>query len=244
MPETQRPDFDANSVVASALDGNLDIQRRRREIEIKRTTVVAAQNQTLPQLDLQALHRTSGLNDNLGSSLRQMIGYQFNDLSLGLQYSQPVGYRQAKSRYQTARLEVAREAALLTAFERQLGFDILSSLNDLKQTYSRNESSIRQLEQAQKWVQLAQLRYEDPPLKAAGQESLLVLLFDYQTAIQSKVDAIVQVAKALAAHNSVLATIDEKRGALLSKWNIAIDASYEDFAFTQVPVGSDPNALR
>lgn len=221
-PERQAPQFDSDAIVASAIAGNLELKARRQEIDIRRQFARSTANQRLPQLDLQALHRTSGLDDSLGSSLRQMAGFEFNDYALGLLYTQQLGYRQADSKLRTAQLEAAREAALLTAVERQVGFDVLSLLNQLKQSYRSYESSVRQLSQAQKWAELAQLRYEDPPLQNSGQESLLVLLLDYQAALQAKVDAIVQVASSLAEFNGLLATIEERRGHILARWGVVV----------------------
>ena len=74
--------------------------------------------------------------------------------------------------------------------------------------------------QSKKWVDIARVRYEDPPLSISRQESLLVLLSDYQTALQAQIDSLVLVARSLADYNGAIALIDEKRGALLSKWKI------------------------
>ena len=221
-PEFRQPNFDVNEITASAINNNLAIQARRAEITIRQNNLVVASNQLLPQFDALALHRTSGLDGDLGTSLQQMMSLEFNDFSLGLQYTQQLGYRQAKSRTQVARLELARETAILQAAERQVGFEILQLLNELKQSFSRYQSSLRQFEQAQKWVEVAKRRYEDPPLNI--KESLLVLLLDYQTATQGKIDAISQVAKTLAEYNANLAIVEEKRGMLLFKWSIQTGA--------------------
>ena len=221
-PEFRQPNFDVNEITASAINNNLAIQARRAEITIRQSNLVVASNQLLPQFDALALHRTSGLDGDLGTSLQQMMSMEFNDFSLGLQYTQQLGYRQAKSRTQVARLELARETAILQAAERQVGFEILQLLNELKQSFSRYQSALRQFEQAQKWVEVAKRRYEDPPLNI--KESLLVLLLDYQTATQGKIDAISQVAKTLAEYNVNLAIVEEKRGMLLFKWSIQTGA--------------------
>jgi outer membrane protein TolC len=218
MPEFREPNFDVNEITASAINNNLAIQARRAEITIRQNNLVVASNQLLPQFDALALHRTSGLDGDLGTSLQQMMSLEFNDFSLGLQYTQQLGYRQGKSRTQVARLELARETAILQAAERQVGFEIIQLLNELKQSYGRYQSALRQFEQAQKWVEVAKRRYEDPPLNV--KESLLVLLLDYQTATQEKINAISQVAKTLAEYNANLAIVEEKRGMLLEKWNI------------------------
>lgn len=198
-----------------------------QEITIRQNNLVVASNQLLPQFDALALHRTSGLDGDLGTSLQQMMSLEFNDFSLGLQYTQQLGFRQGKSQTQVARLELARETANLQAAERQVGFEILQLLNELKQSYARYESSLRQFEQAQKWVDIAKRRYEDPPINT--NESLLVLLLDYQTATQGKIDAISQVAQALAEYNGNLAIVDEKRGMLLGKWSIQTAPSVGPF---------------
>lgn len=237
-PERQPPEFNADAVVASAVEGNLDLRRQRQEIEIRRQFVTATSNQRLPQLDFQALHRTSGLQDDLGSALHQMIGFEYNDYSLGLQFSQQLGYRAASSRYRTAQLDVARQAALLTALERQVGFDVLTLLSQLKQAYGAYESSLRQLSEAQRWVQLAQTRYEDPPLQRG--ESVLVLLLDYQTAVQAKVDAIEQVADRLAEYNGLLAAIEERRGNILEKWYIVVQSDEEPESDLVKPASDSP----
>ena len=226
-PEFRQPNFDANEITASAINNNLAVQARRAEITIRQNNLVVASNQLLPQFDALALHRTSGLDGDLGTSLQQMMSLEFNDFSLGLQYTQQLGFRQGKSQTQVARLELARETANLQAAERQVGFEILQLLNELKQSYARYESSLRQFEQAQKWVDIAKRRYEDPPINT--NESLLVLLLDYQTATQGKIDAISQVAQALAEYNGNLAIVDEKRGMLLGKWSIQTAPSVGPF---------------
>lgn len=239
VPERQPPDFDADAVVATAVSGNLGLKRQRQEIDIARRLARASGNLRLPQLDLQALHRTSGLQDDVGSALHQMIGFEYNDYTLGLQYTQQLGYRQANSRYRALQLQAARQAALLTAQERQVGFDVLSLLNQLKQSYGSYESAMRQLAQAQRWVELAQTRYENPPMQTRGGESLLVLLVDYQTALQAKVDAITQVAERLAEFNGLLAAIAERRGTTLEKWFIVINSDDElDLCSTSTPAGA------
>ncbi|MFO1062838.1 MAG: TolC family protein [Pirellulales bacterium] len=223
-PEHAQPALDPDQLVGTAMAGNLDLKRQRIEIDLKGTLAGALQNQRLPQLDLQALHRTSGLDNDLGSSLHQMIGYEFNDYTLGLQYSQQLGTRLADSKIRAAQLQTAREAELLRTLERKVGFEVLTLATQVDQAYQTYASAVRQLAQAQKWVELAQLRYEDPPISDAAHDATLVNLVDYQTALQAKVDAIVQVAQRLSEYNALLATVEEKRGNMLQRWNIAVNA--------------------
>ncbi len=224
VPEWRKPEFDLNAVTAVALRRNPILLRQRYEIAVRQNQVQVARNQLQPQLDLRSSVRSSGLDDDLGSSLRDMSKFEFVDVTVGLVYARQVGNRAAKSKYRQTELEAVRVRELLDAFERQVGFNIAEALNTLQLSFATFESSLRQLAESQQWVKLAKLRYESPPIES-GPEALLVSLLDYQSAIQSQVDALLNAALALADYNTKLATIEEQRGTLLDRWGIAISES-------------------
>ena len=244
-PERRAPEFDSHLIVNSAITFNPKLRRQRQEIEVRRQNVIGSKNQLLPKMNLQASHRTSGLDDDLSHSLDQMLSYRFSDYSLGIQYTQQIGMRQAKSQFEAAKLQSARELALLESLERKVGFDVLQSLNELKLIFERYTSALRQVEQSKKWVEIARTRYEDPPLSISNKESLLVLLTDFQTALQSQIDSLVLVARSLADYNSAIATVDERRGALLTKWRIgamSVDGDVEQMKLVDTKFGQGENA--
>ena len=220
QPEHRPPGFDYTTVVNNAIAFNPNLRKQRQELEVRRQNIVGSKNLLLPKMNMLASHRSSGLDNDLGSSLQQMASYRFSDYSLGIQYTQQLGTRQATSQLETAKLQSSRELAILEALERKVGFEVMQSLNELKQIFERYTSALRQVDQSKKWVDIARVRYEDPPLSISRQESLLVLLSDYQTALQAQIDSLVLVARSLADYNGAIALIDEKRGALLSKWKI------------------------
>ena len=220
QPEHRPPGFDYTTVVNNAIAFNPNLRKQRQELEVRRQNIVGSKNLLLPKMNMLASHRSSGLDNDLGSSLQQMASYRFSDYSLGIQYTQQLGTRQATSQLETAKLQSSREFAILEALERKVGFEVMQSLNELKQIFERYTSALRQVDQSKKWVDIARVRYEDPPLSISRQESLLVLLSDYQTALQAQIDSLVLVARSLADYNGAIALIDEKRGALLSKWKI------------------------
>lgn len=220
QPEHRPPSFDYTTVVNNAIAFNPNLRKQRQELEVRRQNIVGSKNLLLPKMNMLASHRSSGLDNDLGSSLQQMASYRFSDYSLGIQYTQQLGTRQATSQLETAKLQSSREFAILEALERKVGFEVMQSLNELKQIFERYTSALRQVDQSKKWVDIARVRYEDPPLSISRQESLLVLLSDYQTALQAQIDSLVLVARSLADYNGAIALIDEKRGALLSKWKI------------------------
>lgn len=224
VPERRKPDFDFNAVTAVALQRNPNLLRQRYEIAVRQNQVQVARNQLQPQLDLRSSVRSSGLDNDLGSSLRDMSRFEFVDVSVGLAYARQVGNRAAKSKYRQTELEAVRVREILDAFERQVGFNIAESLNNLQLSFATFESSLRQLAESQQWVKLAKIRYESPPAES-GSEALLVSLLDYQSAIQSQVDSLLNAALALADYNTKLASVEEQRGTLLDRWGIAISNS-------------------
>ncbi len=223
-PERRKPEFDLNTVTAVALQRNPILMRQRYEIAVRQNQVQVARNQLHPQLDLRSSVRSSGLDDDLGSSLRDMSKFEFVDVSVGLVYARQVGNRAAKSKHRQSELEAIRVRELLDAFERQVGFNIAESLNSLQLSFATFESSLRQLAESQQWVKLAKIRYESPPAES-GPEALLVSLLDYQSAIQSQVDSLLNAALALADYNTKIASVEEQRGTLLERWGIAISES-------------------
>lgn len=235
-PVRQAPVFDANQIIHNAITFNPNLRRQRQVIAVQQESMIAAKNQILPKLNLQASHHTSGLQDDLGSALSQALSYRFNDYTLGLQYTQQFGMRQARSQLESSRLQIARERAILDALEKKVGFDLLISLNEVKQAFARYESALRQVEQSKKWVEIARIRYEDPPISNLRQESLLVTLADYQTALQAMIDSIVLVAKSLSDYNGSLALVDERRGYLLAKWHVSALNDSESIQFGSEPV--------
>ena len=236
VPERRKPEYDLNAVTAVALQRNPSLLRQRYEIAVRQNQVQVARNQLQPQLDLRSSVRSSGLDNDLGSSLRDMSKFEFVDVSVGLVYARQVGNRAAKSKYRQTELEAVRVRELLDAFERQVGFNIAESLNTLQLSFATFESSLRQLAESHQWVKLAKLRYESPPAES-GSEALLVSLLDYQSAIQSQVDALLNAALALADYNTRLASVEEQRGTLLDRWGIAVS---ESNSTNSVPASASP----
>jgi hypothetical protein len=217
-----------------ALQHRPDLHRRQIEIDIRRQELIAARNQLLPQLDARALHRASGLRDQLNDSLRDMWSFGFNDWSYGIALTAPLGNRSARANLHAIELSLARDAALLRSLQDQVGYELAESLQDARLQHSQYLSALRQVEQTLKWRDLAKLRYEEPPLPPAdlnqivqrsGQETFLVALFDYQSAIEAHVNALSLVAQALTEYNIALARLEERRGTLAARWSIHIESS-------------------
>jgi outer membrane protein TolC len=234
LPAQAKATFDLDTLVRTAYQARPDLNRRRLRREEQEWRLTAARNGQLPQLDLRALYRTSGLNDQLDDSLNQMSRFNYTDWTLGLEYSMPLGNCRAKAEVESAELLLQRELALLRGFEEQIVFDFAALIAEAHSTWERYESSLRQVQDTQEWLRLARLRFANPPNR--GDDRLLLALYDYQVAMQSYIDSTSTCSRTLADYNTLLIRIEESQGTLLDRWQIQfVDGNNPNGAVQSVP---------
>jgi hypothetical protein len=193
---------------------------QRNELAVLANELQVARNQLRPQLDLKSAVRSGGLNDDLGNALKDMSRVEFVDVSVGIEYSRPIGNRAALAKHRQLQLAQARSVNLLDAFEQNVAYEIAEKVNSVRLAFAKFESSLRQLAEAQEWVRLSRARYETPP-DELGPDALLIALVDYQNAIQAHVDSLFSTAQDLSEYNARLCEIAELEGILLENWGIA-----------------------
>lgn len=219
-PSQLKANFDVGTLVQTAYSQRPDLNRRRSRRQEQEWRLVAAQNGKLPQLDLKALYRTSGLDAQLDNSLNQMSEFNYTDWTLGLEFSVPLGNRRAKADVDSAELQLMRELALLRGFEEQVVFEFADLIAQLQTTWERYESAMRQMQYTQEWLRLARIRFSSPPAANRGDDWLLLALYDYQVAMQSYITASTTASEMLSAYNTLLVRIEEAQGTLLDRWQI------------------------
>lgn len=225
-PSQLKTSFDVGTLLQTAYSRRPDLNRRRSRRQEQEWRLVAAQNGKLPQLDLRALYRTSGLEPRLDDSLNQMAEFNYTDWTLGLEFSVPLGNRRAKADVESAELQLMRELALLRGFEEQVVFEFAELIAGLQTTWERYESAMRQMQYTQEWLRLARIRFSSPPAANRGDDWLLLALYDYQVAMQSYITASTTASEMLAAYNTLLVRIEEAQGILLDRWQIGfVDGS-------------------
>ena len=222
-PYREKFTIDLQESVATALARRPDMAQRRSRLEQRNWEIVVANNQKLPQLDVEGLYRTSGLSNQLNNSLQQMSRFGYTDWTVGLTFSMPLGLRKAKADADVAALNLSRDQALLLAYEEQVAFEVADLAAEVDAAWERYESFLRQVHEAEEWLKVARVRYENPPVATRGQDWLLLSLFDYQAAIRNYSASLTQAANLIADYNTLLARLDESRGTLLERWMIQFD---------------------
>lgn len=214
------PVLEPETITSLAMNRNPSLMIQRNELAVLANELQVARNQLKPQLDLKSAVRSGGLNDDLGNAIKDMARVEFVDVSVGIEYSRPIGNRAAQAKHRQLQLAQARSVNLLDAFEQNVAYEIAEKVNSVRLAFAKFESSLRQLAEAQEWVRLSRARYENPP-DELGPDALLIALVDYQNAIQAHVDALFSTARDLSEYNARLCEIAELEGILLENWGIA-----------------------
>lgn len=223
-PVQSAPRIHTASIVATALEKRPDLIQRRLGLKIREETLLGAQNATQPELNLQAAYRVSGLSNRLDVAFDQVGGFDYEDWSVGFGLSVPLGNRRAKSQREISELRLMRDRALLKSYEEQIEFDLAELVANIVNAWRRFESSQRQVQQSEKWLKLARIRYATPPDGGVRQDWLLLALDDYQTAMQAQVESLTNSGELLARYNILLARLAEAQGASFERYRIELSA--------------------
>jgi outer membrane protein TolC len=213
-----------------ALKQRPDLIKQQIAVQIRDLNVLVADNLAKPQLDLQALWRTTGLAQNLDTALNQMADFKYNDWTLGATCTVPLGLRAARAAHRASEMDYAREMAILRQATVNVGYQLAEITREMDRAWNEFSLATKRIDQTHEWLVGAAIRFENPPpaqpgAQAAGavQQSLLtVLLNDYQQAMRAYVDSVVNASQALARYNSQVARLEEAQGTLLEKRNISV----------------------
>jgi outer membrane protein TolC len=161
--------FDWQGAVQDALTSRVEIRRQKWLIKRRELEMIAARLNRRPQLDLLSQYRWRGFGDKLiddysgnkSNSLYQNIfaGHHQEWLA-GMQWSYPVGLRQAGVAVANARLNLARESALLQETELRISHDLSNAARAVSRAYALTEANFYQQEANRNQIEALQARFE------------------------------------------------------------------------------------
>jgi outer membrane protein TolC len=231
---------DPAATMRIATENRPDLMRQRLGIRIREMQLIVAENGLKPQLDLQALYRTSGLSDTPGASFDMMAQNKFTDWTVGANFSVPLGRRAAHANQQAAELLLSRDRMVLRqqlhATAHRLS-DLFRQLEAVRNQYDQVEIRVRETEE---WLKGSRSRYEDPPPGGDGQDWLLAALNDYLLSIRAQADSKTERAQLLAQYNTLLASLEEAQGTILASYDIVLDGDPTVQARLSSPLSGSP----
>ncbi len=211
--------FDWFEIHDEALSRSPELRRQAWRIKQREIEMITARNQLLPQMDAVALYRFLGLGDQLISGNRD--GKNFNEVnskawdvltegnyqeySLGVEFSMPIGFRQELAGVRNVQLQIAREKAVMEDMELEVSHLLTDTIRDLDSNYSLVQTNLNRLIAADKEVDSVQAAYD------AGTVTLDLLL----DAQRRRSDAQIAYFQALIEYNIAIKDVHLRKGSLL-----------------------------
>ena len=191
---------------------DLAAERRPDLIELKlvleadEQLLIQSRNGVLPQLDAVGLYRWNGLEGELpgGANLPSPPG-EFNDWTLGINFSVPLGLRQSRAGLRRTELVIARDRANLQQGLHAAVHDLASSVRALDQAYLQYLAFKEAREAAR----------ENLDQQTADWHAGRVIFLNVLQAITSWGDAVSAEAVSLTQYNTQLAELERETGTIL-----------------------------
>jgi outer membrane protein TolC len=205
---TQQP-VDVEGAVTRALAERIDLQQDRKTLQSNDVSLRLLDNQTKPQLDLQASYgltavggpqfqTINGIDTTIpgdyGQALRQIVGFDYPTWAIQAVASYAIGTSAAKARLASARIQYEQTQAQVRARELQVatevtnaGLDVESALKRLDAARLTRELAEKQLEaEASKFEVGMSTNYQIVQFQrdlANARNSELRAILDYQRAL-------------------------------------------------------------
>ncbi len=207
----QRIDIDWEAINDLAQRERPDIIELKLILEADQQRLLLSDNQARPQLNGVALYRWNGLEGLTPANNRVSSGSgDFEDWSLGVNFSVPLGLRSGRASLRQSQLLIRRDQANLEQALHQMQHLLALSLRNLDQFYAQYErfQAVRRAALANLELQLAQY--------SVGRESFIVVLqaiVDWGNAVSSE-------ASSLSQYNTELARLEIQTGTILQSHNV------------------------
>lgn len=233
-----RPDW--NTSLTEGLTFRTELRRQKWQIKSLQLQLNAARSLVRPRLDAVAGYDVNGFGDRLlgenvtdpatGLPVRNAFGSMTNDdlesWTMGMQFSMPVGFRQARSQVRNYELQVSRANAVLAAQERSIAHDIATAIQDVAATYAAAQSNLNRYRAAAQRVDVITFAYEN-----GRRDATLDLVLRAQASAAQAEGAFYQQ---IIAYNKAITTLHLATGRLLDVNGIQLaeghwaQAAYED----------------
>ncbi len=144
-PSTAPLVFDWPSISAEAIRLRTELKQQRLLVKRRELEVLAAKNFLMPQLDLVSVYRIRGLARNLAgndSAYGELGTFDFQEYEASLELKLPVGFRQGHLAVRHAKIQLAREKAVLQAQEHQIIHDLTAVVAECDRAFTQMQTNL------------------------------------------------------------------------------------------------------
>lgn len=207
--------FDWNSTLTQALDRRVEIRRQRFQVKRRELELYASRLNKRPQLDFVGLYRYQGLGDHLigdnsnGFSdglFTSIKDGRYQEWQAGVEFTLPVGLRQASVAIANAKLQLQRERAVLAEVELRISHDLTEAARSTEVTFQLVETNYNRYQADLRQVEVLVRRYLD------GTDNINFLLQAQRSVVQSEI----AFYQSLANYNIAIRDLHWEKGSLLA----------------------------
>jgi outer membrane protein TolC len=223
-PEVAKVSFDWNVALAEALTRRPELRRQKWVIKRRELELIGSKNLVLPRLDAIGRYRWRGFGKELiaysdprdlgdfNSAWGNLLGGDFQEWQLGVEFSMPLGFRRAHTTVRNAELQLARERAILAEQEREIALDLSNAIADIERAHAVVETSFNRRIAAKQQLDAIQA-IEDPSTQT------LYLELDAQRRLA---EAEIQYYRTLVEYALSIKNVHFEKGSLLEYDGVAL----------------------
>lgn len=136
-PEPARFEFDRTALAASAVDQRMEMLELELRLLADASNIELARNQTLPLVTLQALYRLNGLGTSYPDSINTTAENDYEDWTLGVNASIPLGNEAASARVRQAILQRVQRLNTRSARAQLIRQEVFDALDEVEAGWQR-----------------------------------------------------------------------------------------------------------
>ncbi len=163
--------FDWDAITAEGLSRRAELRRQQWEVKRRELELLATKNFLLPRLDSFGRYRMRGFGDSLidpdsskprfDNAYQDLTDGEFAEWQLGLEFSAPLGFRQAHVNVHNAELRLARERALLQSQEREIIYALEQAIAEMDRSFLVMQTNFNRFMAARQQVAAVDAAYKD-----------------------------------------------------------------------------------
>lgn len=171
-PALAQVTFHWPQITNEALTRRPEIHRQRLEVKRRELELIASKNFLLPQFDVVGRYRWRGFGEDyldpnrdgrgrFDNAWMNLTSGDFQEWQMGVELTFPVGFRRAHAAVHHAKLQLARERAVLEEHQRQVLHDLSNAVSDMNRAYRVAMNAYNRRVAAKSYLALLQRRDND-----------------------------------------------------------------------------------
>jgi hypothetical protein len=137
--------FDWESIAVEAVQLRVELLQQRLLVKRREMEVLSAKNFLMPSLDFVGIYRMRGLDKQLAgndSAFEDLATLDLQEFEGSLEFKLPVGLRKGHLAVRNAKLQLARDRALLKEQERQVLHDLTSTVAECDRAFVLTQTNL------------------------------------------------------------------------------------------------------